>query len=433
MQKDKRVVITGIGPLTSIGIGKDSLWNALIEGKTNVKLEEWFVNGELWEKFYLHKIEHFDIREFNIKEEKLEEIKRWKEGEEIIDLYYLIAAVQLAIEDSKLRYNPEENNIGCVITHENPGLEQYFSKIIDISFGTIVKPSSSLTKKQFSEKLHYSSIKTSYDLQTFMVLFHILKTFDIHGYSLFVNNACASGLYGLEAAAQTIKSGRCPAVIVAAADYPRVYKYLWFKQLGMYAEDGKIKPFSKEANGFVFGDGGVGLVVEDLEHARKRKAKIYAEYLGGGFSQEGWKVLYSAVGKNFYQKAIKEAIEVSRVNKEDIDLICAHGVGNPLIDRYEAKAITDIFGENFKRPLITTFKPYVGHNLGGSALLEAAILLLCLKNNLILPVLNTQEVDSKIKLNLVKTKTNMDLKVVLKICCAFAGYNAAAIFRKINL
>lgn len=430
--QDKRIVITGLGPMTSIGSGREPLWNALVAGKTNVQLEEWYVGDELWEKFYLHRIDNFDIRNFGIKEEVIEEIKSWKEGEEIIDLYYLLAVVKLAIDDSQLEYDYDNNNIGCVITHENAGLEQYISKSIDISFDEIRKKSNTITKKQFSAKFHYSSIKSSYDMQTFMVMFHILRTFQIHGYSLFINNACASGLYALEVASQMIKSGRCPVVIIAAADYPRVYKYLWFKDLNMYAQDGKIKPFSADADGFVFGDGGVSLVMEDFDHAVKRKAKIYAEYLGGGFSQEAWKVLYPAVGSDFYQKAIREALMFSRVDKEDIDLVCAHGVGNTLVDRYEAKAITDIFGTKPKKPLITAFKPYVGHNLGGSNLLEIAILLLCLENNLVLPVLNVEETNPSMEMDVLKEKIKTELKVVLKICCAFAGYNAAAVFRKIR-
>lgn len=430
--QEKRVVITGIGPLTAIGIGKDALWDALVAGKTNVKHEEWFIDGELWEKFYLHKIDNFDIKNFGIDKNALEEIKSWKEGEEVTDLYYLLAAVKLALNDSGLKFDSEDNNIGCVVTHENAGLEQYISKNIDFSFNEIKNKSDIPSKKGFSRKYHYHSIKSAYDMQTFMVLFHILKTFNIHGYSLFVNNACASGQYALETASQIIKSGRCPAVIVAAADYPRVYKYLWFKDLKMYAEDGKIKPFAEDANGFVMGDGGSGLILEDYEHAVKRNAKIYAEYLGGGFSQEAWKVVYPAVGSDFYQKAIKEALMFGKVDKEDIDLVCAHGVGNTLIDRYEAKAITDFFGEHFERPLVTALKPYIGHNLGGSNLIETVILLLCMDHNLVLPVLNVRKVGPRIKIDLVQKKINTNLKTVLKICSGFAGYDAASLFKRIN-
>jgi len=172
--------------------------------------------------------------------------------------------------------------------------------------------------------------------------------------------------------------------------------------------------------------------LEELEHAKKRKAPIYAEYLGGGFSLEGWQVTIPKVGSDSYQRAILKAFEQSGLKPEDIELLCPHGVGSHVIDYYESKAITDVFGSKPKKPLITAFKPYVGHNLGGSALLEAAILLLSLKNEIVLPTLNCDNPNPAYNISLVKEKIERKLNTVMKICAAFAGYNAAAIFRRLN-
>lgn len=434
--EDRRVVITGIGPLASTGIGKDAFWEGIVNHRVGLKLEEININGENWDKFYMHRTDDFNINKFGIDQEVLDDLTAWKEGDEIIDLHCLIAAVKLALDDSKLQYDRDENNIGLVLTHENPGLEQFFTKILDSSFDLVKEkatPGLDIKKKQFFESLYQKHSKSAYDLQTFMFLFHISKIFGIHGYSLFINNACASGLYALEAANQMIRSGKNSIVIIAGADYPGIYKYLWFKKLGIYAEDGKIKPFSKDSKGLVFGDGGSGIVLEELDHALKRKAHIYAEYLGGGFSQEGWKANIPCVGSNFFKDAIMQAIAVSNIKKEEIDLVCAHGVGNSMIDRYEAKTITDVFGIHTRKPLITAFKPYIGHTLGASSLIETAIAALCLDNKLIIPSLNTETVDSQIGIDLVKEKINLEFNTVLKICCAFAGYNAAVILRKLNV
>jgi len=295
----------------------------------------------------------------------------------------------------------------------------------------IGKKRSDISKKDFFDKLYHSFLKTGYDAQGFPNLFHVAQVFNIHLYSLFINNACASGLYAIEAASDIIKRGKAKTVVIAVSDYPDIYKYIWFRDLGIYSKDGIIRPFCRDSNGLVFGDGGVGILMEDLEHAKKRKAHIYAEYLAGGFDLEGWKITVPQIGSNSYQRAINRAFKRSGIDKHKIDLLCPHGVGSQPIDYYEAKAITDTFGKNPKRPLITTFKPYVGHNLGGSALLETAILLLSLKNNLVLPTLNCQNSDPKFNLSLVKEKTKPKLKTVMKICCAFAGYNAAAVFRKV--
>ena len=96
MAKDKRIVITGIGPITSIGIGKEALWGSLLEGRTNIKLEEARIDGELWDKYYFHKVDNFYITKFGISKDLLDWVKDWKEGDENIDLYYMMAAIKLA-------------------------------------------------------------------------------------------------------------------------------------------------------------------------------------------------------------------------------------------------------------------------------------------------------------------------------------------------
>jgi len=220
-------------------------------------------------------------------------------------------------------------------------------------------------------------------------------------------------------------------VVVAASDYPDVYKYIWFRDLGIYSDDGLIRPFCKNSNGLVFGDGGVGLVLEEMDHARKRHATIYGEYLGGGFDLEGWKITVPQIGGDSYQKAIALALDRSGVKTSEVDLLCPHGVGSQPIDYYESQAITQVFGENPKSLLFSAFKPYVGHNLGASALLETAILLLCLHHDTVLPVLNHEQPDPKFKLDFVTKKTECQFNTVMKTCSAFAGFNAAAVFKKV--
>ena len=434
-ENNKRVVITGLGPISSIGIGTTEVWKNLIGRKTHVVLQEDRIDGKLWGSFYLHKVPNFDMTKFKIDKSVLHEIESWKEKKnEDKDLLYLLASVRLALDDSKLTYNPGNNRVGLFVSHENPGLEKFFTEILEESYSIlnhVYKKPSTVSKDKYYQVIYNRCVKAEYDLQTFMPLFYIAKVFNLHGYSLFVNNACASGLYALEAASRQIRHGKSPAVVVAAGDHPvRLYKYLWFSKLGLYSNDGKIRPFAKDRNGFVFGDGATAIVLEDLEHAVKRGAKIYAEYLGGGFSLESWKITYPAITNNFYRDAILQAFSQSCVEKDEIDLINAHGVGTKITDRYEAKTINDVYGKN--TPLVSAFKPYVGHNLGGSALLETAILLLVLQKNLIPPILNCQEIDPEISVNIVQKETKKNLNTVLKICCAFAGYNGASIFRKLN-
>ena len=429
---DKRIAITGIGPIACSGIGREAFWQGILDKKTNIRQQESLIDGELWDKFYLHKVDGFDISNFGIDKEKLNDIKEWKEGEEIPDLNYLIASIKLALDDSHLDYNKENNEIGLLLAHENIGLMQFGAKVSELAYeGLINKSKNDISKKAFFDKIYKSFLKSGYDIQTFADLFHIARVFNINSYSLFINNACASGLYALEAASQVIKGNQAKAVVVAASDCPEIYKYLWFRDLNIYSPDGRIRPFCSDSNGLVFGEAGIGIVLEDLVSAKKRKAPVYAEYLGGGFDLEGYKITIPELGSNSYQRAINKAFKQAKIKKEKIDLICPHGVGSQVIDHYESKAITDTFGPNPKRPLITTFKPYIGHSLGASALIEAAGLILSLKNNIVPPTLNIENIDPKFNISLVKEKKETKLKTAMKICCAFAGFNSAAIFRKV--
>src|SRR3989338_5116276 len=137
MTKDKRVVITGIGPLASTGIGKDAFWKGILEKQVGLGLKEFKLNGDLWEKFHVHSIEDFDFAKFDIDENALTYIKEWKEEEPTIDFYYLLAAVSLALKDSGIQYESENNDLGLVLTHENIGLIPLLLKLSHISFDTL--------------------------------------------------------------------------------------------------------------------------------------------------------------------------------------------------------------------------------------------------------------------------------------------------------
>lgn len=430
MNKERRVVITGVGPLSSVGIGKDATWGNILQEKINIKNLDNYIFGKYSTNFPVYKIDDFDIAQFSLNSAVLEDIKNWQYGEEVIDLYYLLAAIKLALDDSKLQYD-DRKDIGFVLTHENPGIEQFCSTFINKSFN-IYKNKQGLSEEEYFNILNNSIDNNVSDLQTFMFLFYTAKLFNIHGYSLFINNSCASGSYAIEAASQIIKSGLNKVVIVASSEHPSIYKHVWLKKFGILSEEGKIKPFSKNRNGFVCGEGGAALILEELEHAKDRGAHIYAEYLGGAFNLESWKITVPNISKNSYNKTIVESLERCGLQSSDIDIITTHGLGAPMIDQYEAKAITDVFGNNFKKPFITAFKPYFGHTLGNCALLETIILLLSMKENLILPILNYEGEDPKLNIKINQEKIHTELTTGLKIVSGFGGYNAATIFKEIS-
>src|SRR3989338_3138351 len=422
--REKRFVITGIGPVSSLGIGSKAMWEGLLKKECGIELTSTVFDEEKFESYFIHSVRNFDIGNFGFDEQALESIRVWKGGEHNKDLLFFLAAVKLALDDSGIKFNTLENEFALIISHENPGLEQLLWKMLTESY-QIFAVNSNITRNDYFNKLYSKIVKLGYETQSFMKLFHIAKIFGIHKYSLFVNNACASGQFYLEIAKDMILCGKSRAVIVVAGDCPDVFKYKWFKTLEMYPGDGKTKPFDKARNGFLLGEGAVALILEDFDTAIQRNARIYAEYLGSGFQLESWGITTPKIGSDYYAKAIMEAINNSGISKDEIDLVCAHGAATPSSDYYEAKTIQSIF--NKQRVPVTALKPYVGHNLGGSNLMEIAILLLALQNNYIPPILNTKVVDGRIPLNLVLSETKENVKVVLTLCCAFAGFDAATI------
>lgn len=435
MDKNKRIVITGVGPITPIGIGKDYLWDSIKHKRSNIILEDHHLDEEYWGSFYIAKVFDFDIGNFGLSPGTVASLKR-RESDNSRDLLYLLAASKLALDDSGLSYDREDNNLGLILTCENPGLDDLICRIIDSTLGVIEGRAPAVqvkTKRDFIQTMYEQFEKRVYNLQSFMYLHYVSNALGLHGTPLFINNACASGLFALESAAQQIRCGNTEAAIVAGGDNPSfMTKYLWFKGLGIYAEDGLMKPFDKNRHGIVFGDGAAAVVLEDMEHASHRGAPIYGEYLGGGFNQDAWKVTVPSVTTNYYSKAFKQALSISGLQPEDIDLLNPHGACTSIGDKYEALTIHEIFKGSAKWPMISAFKPYVGHNLGGSALTELIILLLSMKNNYVPATLNHTEQDPELNIAIAPEMASADIRTVAKMSTGFGGYNAVALFGKLD-
>lgn len=425
--KRVKVVISGVGSITPLGVGNKALWDGILKKQTGIEHVEVFFKRQKIEDYFLHKVSNINLANLNVSREDIEAIRNWKGGEHNADLLLLLGAIQLALNDAGIDSENKKNSLSLVVAHENPGIEQFLWKIFRDSFELLTNNKATNAKEYFNQ-LYSKVVKLGYETQSFMSLFHLAKVFNIHKYSLIINNACASGQFSLEAAKDIIVSKKSRTVIVVAGDCPGVFKLKWFKDLGMCPHDGKTLPFDTNRNGFLLGEGAVALILEDYNHAKKRGARIYAEYLGGEYQLESWGITTPKIGWDYYHRTILSSLKNTGVNKNEVDLICAHGVAIPTSDYYEAKAVADIFK---RAPPVVALKPYVGHNLGGSNLIEIAILLLAMQHDYIPPTLNTTCVDKKFSINLALVGQKKKLNTVLKLCSAFAGYNAATVLRKI--
>lgn len=422
------MVITGVAPICSVGVGKEEVWKGILNKQTGLELVNYKVNNEFIGEFYKHRADRVNIENIGLDQRLLDEMRIWKKEEEGRDLACMIKATHMALEDSLLEVG-HGREVGIVASHENIGLESFcssfFNQLLKVRFSKFECKTTHLFHDFF-----LTNSRRAYELQNFMPLYHITKLFNIHGYSLFINNACSSGLYAMEAARQTILSGKNKVVIVVASDYQDIFKTLWLNEANLYCEDGFIKPFDINRNGFVSGEGGAAIVMEERSHAEKRRARIYAEFLGGGFSQDCWKVSLPQIDGSFLSQSIRDALDNAEINIKRIDLISAHAVGTQINDKYEANTILEVFkGSTLDIP-VCAFKPYIGHNLGGSSLLETVLTLLVMEKGIVPGALNTMKIDPKLKINLMIQTTKLKIKQSLKICSGFGGYNSAIVLRR---
>lgn len=429
-----RIAVTGMGAISSLGSDLNSIWNRALQQEVNVSKQR-FTSGGKRRTYYFHKANGIEGIPDCSDSEILDFAKPWRIGRVDEDMLWAILVARLAIRDAKLQYDPENNDVGLFVVHENPGLEVLFDRSVERSYRVIVNNKRSRLfkrKSSFNEYMYKQCEAYGYTAQTFVYLYTLGKALSTHGFSSYVANACASGIYAIEAAAREIRNGTSSSAVVLGIDHPRyLYKFLWFEQFGFYAPDGLIKPFDKHRNGFCLGDGAAALVLENMNYAKRRGARIYAEYLGGGFGSQSWKITLPNTTNGVYERTMSQALSRSGLCSSDIDLINVHGVGTKVGDAYEANAIAAIFGQSDQQPLINALKPLIGHTLGGSALLETVLTLLGMQRNIALGTLNLDTPDSKLDLRVIRKPTSVKLRHVMKIASGFAGFDAAAVFRAV--
>jgi len=349
------------------GIGIDQTWRTLRTDPPHAELVEVPAARLEDRKFRLFAVPSYrigDITETFVAGPQLE-----REGiDDQRDIKHLIAATGLAIADAGLRAAPalDLREVGLVVADEHPGVESLARILYAAVAGAPEQPQD------------YDEVAAQiFALNTFLAPYTVARAHGIGGECAFVNSACASGLTAIDNAASQVRAGRTPVAIAAASDDPfSAGKYRWFADQHLYAGDGVIRPFAGAgSSGTVFGDGGAALVLEDEAHAERRGARIYGRYLGAGFTQDGWRVNAPNPKLGNQARSIRRALHEAGRDAADVDVLVPHGTGISVIDRYEVRTIGDLWPDPAVQPVCVPLKPYVGHNLGGSSLVESALLL----------------------------------------------------------
>ena len=415
----KRVVVTGLGALTPVGNNVTETWENLVNG----------VSGA-------GPITHFDASKF--KTQFACEVKNFKVNEHLdrkearkMDLYtqYAIVAAKQAIEDSAMDLETiNKEKIGVIYGVGIGGLNTLEEELFNYA----------LTKDAVGPKFNPFFIpKMIADIASG----HISIMYGFHGPNFTTTSACASSSNAIADAFNYIRLGKANVIVAGGAEAAicpgGVGGFNAMHALSTRNDDPTraSRPFSKSRDGFIMAEGAGCLILEELEHAKARGAKIYAELVGAGLSADAHHLTASHPEGLGAKLVMMNALEDAELKPEDIDYINVHGTSTPVGDISEAKAIKDVFGEHAYKLNISSTKSMTGHLLGAAGAVEALIATLAVKNDIVPPTINHEEgdEDENIDYNLNFTfgkAQKREVRAALSNTFGFGGHNACVILKK---
>ena len=415
----KRVVVTGLGALTPVGNNVAETWENLVNG----------VSGA-------GPITHFDASKF--KTQFACEVKNFNPNEHFdrkevrkMDLYtqYAIVAAKEAIEDSAMDLEKvDKNKIGVIFGVGIGGIRTFEEEMI--AYAGIKDTIGPKFNPFFIPKM-IADIASG----------HISIMYGFHGPNFTTTSACASSSNAIADAFNYIRLGKANVIVAGGAEAAispgGVGGFNAMHALSTRNEDPTraSRPFSASRDGFIMAEGAGCLILEELEHAKARGAKIYAELVGAGLSADAHHLTASHPEGLGAKLVMQNALEDAELQPEDIDYINVHGTSTPVGDISEAKAIKDVFGEHAYKLNISSTKSMTGHLLGAAGAVEALVATLAVKNDIVPPTINHEEGDNdeNIDYNLNFTfgkAQKREVRAALSNTFGFGGHNACVILKK---
>lgn len=407
----RRVVVTGMGAITPVGNDIDTMWANMLAG----------VNG-------VEKITSFDTSDLKVHlagTVKNFEPEKYIEKRELrkLDIYcqYAIAAAQQAVDDSGILGNINEERFGVYIGAGIGGLHSFVNNVTALNEGGPRKVS------PFYIPMMIGNIATG----------NVAIRFKAKGVSLSVMSACATGTHSIGEAFHAIKDGYADAIIAGGTEAViaplTIAGFQNMKALSTNEDpETASRPFDKNRDGFVMGEGAGMLVLEEYEHAKARGAKIYAEFAGYGNTCDAHHVTAPDPEGAGLARAIKIAMAEAGTTDDDQLYINAHGTSTHLNDLTETMAFKSALGEKAYDANISSTKSMTGHMLGATGAIEAIVSVLTLRDGMIPPTIHLNEQDEELDLNYTPNKAvKRDVTVAASTNLGFGGHDACVVFKKI--
>ena len=411
----KRVVVTGLGALTPIGNTLPEFWEALKNGVSGSDLITRF-NTEKFKTKFACELKNYDSLKYFEKKEANK-----------LDFYsqYALIAADEALKDSGL--NPDSLNrerVGVVWTSGIGGLDTFYESIRSYVLGDGTPRFSPFFIPKMISNIAAGLISIKYGFM---------------GPSFSTVSACASSTNAIIDAVNYIRLGKAQVFITggseAAINEPGIGGFNSMQALSTNNEEYKSasRPFDKTRDGFVMGEGAGALVLEELEFARARGARIYAEVIGTGMSADAFHLTAPHPEGLGARNVMRNALEDAGISPDKIDYINVHGTATPLGDVAEAKAIIAVFGEHSYKLNISATKSMTGHLLGAAGAVEALAAIMALKEDIVPPTINFRNPDPDIdpRLNITPNQAQRrTINYALSNTFGFGGQNASLIFKK---
>ena len=408
----RRVVITGLGAVTPVGIGTDEFWNSLIQGKSGIG-----------------PITRFDTENFNSK--IAAEVKNFnpedyldKKEAKRMDKFaqYAVAAAKLAITNGDIDLDTiDKNNIGVILGTGIGGVETF-----EAEHSKLLNRGPNRVSPLFIPMM-ISNMGTA----------QISMNLGLKGSTMTITTACASGTHAIGESFMMIKSGQMDMVLTGGAEASitpiSVAGFCSMKALSTRNDDydKACRPFDKERDGFIMGEGAGVLVLEELNHALNRGATIYGEIVGYGSTSDAFHITQpdpEAIGAT---NAMRLALEDAEVEFAKVGYINAHGTSTYFNDKLETLAIKKLFKEYAYNINISSTKSMTGHLLGAAGGIEAIASILALKTSIIPPTINYENPDEECDLNYTPNKAvERNIEYALSNSLGFGGHNACLLFKK---
>ncbi|HEX4630536.1 MAG TPA: beta-ketoacyl-[acyl-carrier-protein] synthase family protein [Chthoniobacterales bacterium] len=411
----RRAVITGIGPITCIGTGREDFWRGLRAEKSGIRTISSFDTSE----FNAHCAgEIVDwIPENHFPPHRLKRLDRYAQ--------FAVASAKMALDDAGISYS-----------RENP------QDRIGVSFGTALGGISNAEQDhtRFLKK-GTRGVNQTLALQVFGGSGHsnIAIEFGFRGVGTTNSNSCASGTVSVGEALRYIRDDMADVIVAGAAEAPlsplTFGAFAIIKSMSQWKGDPALacRPFDLKRDGFVMGEGGACLVIEELEHARARGAHIYAEVLGYSLNNDAFHMTSPLPSAASSIRSIHEALADAGVAPEQIDYINAHASSTPLNDSNETMAIKEVFGSHAYKIPVSGTKAFTAHALGATGAMEAALCALAIERSWVPPTLNRDNPDPACDLDVVPHHgRDAELNYVMSNSFGFGGINACVIFGRLK-